>query len=116
MKVIGSDGYEADMIINQGCSLNFTVLHKDNQGNVINHSGSRGKIAFSPKERKKGSIVIKDAITCTASNIYVDLVPEDTWQLSPGNYDWDLIVEMANSEVVRLVFGDAKVNDTYALD
>lgn len=111
---IGQRGLEADWIINQKCSQAFTVVHKDANGNVINHSRSHGHIALSAGPDR----VLKrfdNAVTCTASNIVVSLTPEDT-DIKAGEWPWDLIIDTASGESIRLVYGTAYVIDTYAKD
>ena len=114
MSEIGPRGLEADLVINQKCSLTFTVVHKDANGNVIDHSQSTGHVALSAGADK----VFKrfdNAVTCTASNIVVSLSPEDT-NIRSGAWPWDLIIDTANGDTIRLIYGTAYVIDTYAKD
>lgn len=114
MMEIGNKGLaEANLMINQNCSLNFTVIHKDSNGNVIDHSQSQGYIAL---KRGKNSHKFPYAVHCGESNIGVSISPDDTKGISPGDYDWDLIVSMQSGEVLRLIYGEATLTDTYALD
>lgn len=111
---IGNAGLiNADLIINQGCSRSFTVIHEDDEGNIIDHTGSIGTIAI-----EKGNFIKKfnGAVSCGASAIAVTIDANDTKNLSLGEYDWDLIVRMTSGEVIRLIYGIATVTDTYALD
>ena len=111
---IGKRGLqEANLIIDQGCSESFTVIHKDDSGNVIDHSNSTGYIAL---QKGKNTYKFPNAVTCGASNIVVSLSGTDTKAIKPDEYLWDLIVVMQSGQSIRLLYGDAYVIDTYALD
>lgn len=114
MDEIGSPGHEAKLIINQGCSRSFTVLHKDSQGNIIDHANSQGFLALHNDYNNRN--IKLNSVECTAVNIIVSILPEQTEQLQPGEWSWDLIVEMQGGEKIRLLYGEAVVIDTYALD
>ena len=116
MEVIGNDGLKkAKLIINQGCSRSFTITHKNSQGNIIDHSNSKGYLALHDDYRNR-NVKLDDAVQCSSNVILVSIKPEDTEQLRPGEWSWDLVVEMQGGEKVRLLFGEAEVVDTYALD
>ena len=54
---IGGKGLEeVNLTIPQGTSLTFTVIHKDDQGQVIDHSGSTAAMALQSgsMESRKG--------------------------------------------------------------
>ena len=52
MVIIGSDGLEnVDLIIPQGTTLYFTISHKDDQGNVVDHSNSIFEIAVETTDK-----------------------------------------------------------------
>ena len=111
---IGNEGLKkARLIINQGCSLNFSVVHKDANNAVVDHSGSHGYIAL---QRGKSTYKFANAVTCGAENITVNITPSETRSIPPNDYNWDFIVEMQGDETVRLIYGEASVIDTYALD
>lgn len=111
---IGNRGLlEAALIVNQNCTLSFTVIHKDKSNNVIDHSESVGHIAL---QRGKHTYKFFNAVQCGEDDIIVTITPDDIKDIKPGEYLWDLIVEMHGGEVLRLIYGDALLNDTYALD
>lgn len=111
---IGNRGLaEAALIINQNCSLTFTIIHKDDGNDVIDHSQSVGHIAL---QKGKNTYRLDNTINCNDDNIVVSITPEDIVNIKPGEYLWDLIVEMQNGQVLRLLYGEAYIIDTYALD
>lgn len=113
---IGGKGLEeVNLTIPQGTSLTFTVIHKDDQGQVIDHSGSTAAMALQTKD-KKSTHDMDACCTCAESGIYVSLPASATDALPLGKYNWDLIVTQSNGAVVRLCYGIAQVVDTYALD
>ena len=60
--IIGDEGREnVDLKIPQGTSLNFTITHKDADGNVVDHSQSTAKMAFVGKD---GNIQLDECCTC----------------------------------------------------
>lgn len=113
MITIGDKGKEALLIINQKCSLNFTITHTDKNGNAIDHSQSQGFIAL---QKGKNTYKFEDAVSCQSDKIVVNIPAEETENIAPDEYKWDLIINMQNGERVRLLYGDATVEDTYALD
>ena len=113
---IGSKGLqEVNLTIPQATSLTFTVVHKDDQGQTIDHSGSTAAMAIQTKD-KQTTYDMDAYCTCAESGIYVSLPSTATGALPLGKYNWDLIVTQSNGSVVRLCYGIAQVVDTYALD
>ncbi len=114
---IGSQGLvKAKLTIPQGCSVSFTVIHKDDAGSTIDHSSSTGKLALQDREgRTKKTYDLSSGVTCGSSSIVVSLPPAKTAEIPVGKYFWDLIVAKG-TEKIRLLYGDAEVVDTYALD
>lgn len=111
---IGNDGLlEANLILNQNCSRSFTVIHKDENGDVIDHSQSSGHLAI---QKGKTTYSLDDTVVCGSSEIVVSISPDDIRDIKPGEYLWDFIVEMHNGENIRLIYGEAYMIDTYALD
>lgn len=83
---------------------------------MINHSSSTGKLALQDREgRQKKTYDLSDGITCGSSSIVVAIAAEDTAAIPVGKYYWDLIVTKG-SEKIRMLYGDAEIVDTYALD
>lgn len=117
MKQIGNTGLlEALLIVNQGCSLDFEVIHKDDNGNVIDHTGSQGRLVIKNQSGRDIIADFSDYITCAASNILVSIPSEATKDIRPGEYVWDLIVTMQHGDVIRMLYGPARIVDTYSLD
>lgn len=114
---IGSKGLlKADLVIPQGTSLGFSIVHKDEEGNVIDHSGSTVSMAL----QSKGGVSEADwSSYCTgsAAGIAVAVPDAATASLVPGKaLVWDIIVTDSGGASTRLIYGDAQVVDTYALD
>ena len=113
---IGSKGLvEANIILPQSTSLTFDVVHKSDEGDVIDHSESTAHMAFQSKDRKT-TWVMDSCCTCTAERIRVTIPASMTESLPIGKLVWDLIVTTALGEQVRLCYGQVQVVDTYALD
>ena len=112
---IGSEGQEANIILPQGTSLNFSVVHKDEEGNVIDHSASVGHMAFQGKNGNP-HWKLDDYVTCDAEAIYVRLPGSLTDDGPVGKMRWDLIVDMSDGETVMLLHGTVSITDTCSLD
>ena len=113
---IGSDGLaEVNLTIPQVTSLTFDVVHKDEDGNVINHTNSVARMAIQTKDRKQ-TYVLDDCCVCGPEYIRVSIPPEESEKLPLGKMNWDMIVEMVGGENVRLCYGVARIVDTYAED
>lgn len=111
---IGSKGLlNADLIIPQSTSLNFHVVHKDESGNVIDHSASVCKMAL---QRKGQTYDLSECCTPGAQNITVTIPASVSSGIKLGAYAWDMIVTTTSGDVIRLIYGNASVVDTYALD
>ena len=113
---IGAKGLaEANIILPQDTSLVFDVVHKDESGHVINHSGSTAHMAFQSKD-KATTYDLDACCACSAERIRV-MIPASTSETLPlGKLNWDLIVVTATGEQIRLCYGVASVVDTYAMD
>ena len=111
---IGSNGLaEVNLTIPQSTSLTFDVVHKDSEGNVVDHSASTARMAI---QTKKENYVLDGCCTCSAEGIHVAITPEVSEGLPLGKAPWDMIVEMLGGENVRVCYGIARIVDTYALD
>ena len=117
---IGSKGLVfANLTIPQGTSLAFDIVHKDENGEPIDHSGSTAHMAFQCKDRQTGETTTYDMDSCCScgeDGISVSIPASATADLPMGKMPWDLIVETALGEKVRLCYGNVSVVDTYALD
>ncbi len=113
---IGAKGLvEANIILPQSTSLTFDVVHKDESGEVIDHSGSTAHMAFQTRDAAT-TYDLDACCACSAERIRV-MIPASTSETLPlGRMNWDLIVETAFGEQIRLCYGTANVVDTYALD
>lgn len=114
---IGAKGLlKANLIVPQGTSLGFSVTHTDEDGNVIDHSGSTCHMAL----QKKGGVEVADwSSYCTgsATGITVAIPDNATTSITAGmQMVWDLIVTDSGGASTRLIYGDAQVVDTYSLD
>lgn len=112
---IGAKGLcEVNLTIPQSTSLTFTIVHKDSEGNVIDHSLSTANMAFQSKD-KTLFVDLDSCVTCGETGIIVTIPANTTDELPLGKLNWDLIVTMA-SEQIRLAYGTVSIVDTYALD
>lgn len=113
---IGSKGLaEVNLVIPQDTSLTFDVVHKDDSGNVIDHSGSTIHMALQSKD-KRTTWVMDSCCAATSERIRVSIPATMTESLPLGKMNWDMIVTTQLGEQVRVCYGIATVVDTYALD
>ena len=113
---IGKKGLaEVNLVIPQGASLAFAIVHKDAAGEVIDHSQSTIRMAL---QSRNGVNTYDMSEYCAggAEQIAVGIPPEVTAELPKGALVWDIFAEMADDVSVRLAYGSANVVDTYALD
>ena len=114
---IGSKGLlKAKLTVPQGTSLGFTIVHTDEDGNVIDHSGSTLALKL---QKKNGAAVANWSSYCTgsATGITVAIPDNATTSINPGTaMVWDLIATDSGGNSTRLCYGDADVVDTYSLD
>lgn len=113
---IGSKGLaNVNLVIPQSTTLAFSVVHKDCEGNPIDHSQSTINMAFQSRNRAT-TYDLDSCCSATESGIFVTISADITENLPLDNFNWDLIVEDTNGFVTRLCYGVAKIVDTYALD
>ena len=113
---IGSKGLaNADLIIPQETTLIFRVVQKDEEGNVIDHSGSICHMAFQSKDKSQ-TWDMSNCCSPRADYIGVEIPPTATEDMPTGKVLWDLIVTTAAGENIRMLYGSAQIVDTYALD
>ena len=109
---IGSKGLaEVNLTIPQGTSLTFTVTHKDEEGHVVDHSGSTANMAV-----QAGNELIDLSECCSCSEDGVAVSIPATAEFPLGKWVWDMIVTTDQGERLRLAYGKVTVVDTYALD
>lgn len=113
---IGSKGLaEVNLVIPQGTSLAFDVVHTTEDGEVIDHSESECRMAFQSKD-KKTTWVMDGCCSADAERIRVSIPASQTESLPIGKMVWDLIVATETGEQVRVCYGSVSIVDTYALD
>lgn len=113
---IGDKGLsEVNLTIPQATSLSFDVIHKGDDGTVIDHSESTARMAFQTKD-KKNSWQLDSCVNCGADMIRVSIPPSMTETFPIGKMLWDLIVTTSIGEQVRLCYGLVTIVDTYAFD
>lgn len=113
---IGGKGLvEVNLTIPQGTSLAFTIVHKDEEGNVIDHSQSEISMAFQSKD---GATTYDLSQYCTgsASGVSASIPANYTEGLPKGKLVWDIFAAMDGGGTYRLAYGGVTVVDTYALD
>lgn len=117
---IGSKGLaEVNLTIPQGTSLTFDIVHKDDEGAVIDHSGSTAYMAFQRKDKNTGDVTTYDmdsCCACTSELIRVTIPASASEEMPRGKMSWDIIVETELGERIRLCYGAVSIVDTYALD
>lgn len=113
---IGSRGLaEVNLTLPQDTSLTFDVVHTDDSGNVIDHSGSTVHMALQSKD-KKTTFVMDSCCSAMSELIRVSIPASVTEALPLGKMNWDMIVTTLLGEQVRVCYGNATIVDTYALD
>lgn len=113
---IGAKGLsEVNLTIPQGTSLTFTITHKDEQGDAVDHSASTAKMAFQSKD-KSTTIDLSEYCTCGDGGVTVSIPASVTSEFPVGKMVWDMIVATDQGEALRMAYGNVTVVDTYALD
>lgn len=117
---IGSKGLkEVNLVIPQGTSLTFDIVHEDDEGNVIDHSESTAYMAFQRRDKNTGEVTTYDmdsCCSCTSEFIRVNIQADASESMPLGKMSWDIIVETSLGEKIRLCYGSVSIVDTYALD
>lgn len=108
---IGNRGLiEARIIIPKGTSLTFEVVHKDDEGNVVDHTGDEVKLVFVNGEDR---VDLSQYCTGSDENITVSIPASASAAFACNSYDYDMIV--VASETTRLMYGTVSVPKTYSL-
>ena len=111
---IGSKGLaEVNLTIPQSTSLTFDIVHKTDEGDVVDHSQSTAHMAF---QSVKTTYVMSSCCECTAEHIRVSIPATMTESMPLGKMSWDIIVTTALGEQVRICYGKVSIVDTYAMD
>ena len=112
---IGSKGLvEVNLTIPQGTSLDFTIEHKDEEGNAVDHTASTVKMAFQDKAGE--TLDLSSCCAGTATGVSVAIPASVTSELAKGKLVWDMIATTSAGSAFRLAYGSVAVVDTYALD
>lgn len=115
---IGKPGLkELDLVIPQGCSFSFSVIHKDDNGTLYNYANAAVHLVIQSGDGRKKSYDFSNycAGSSSSPNISVSIPYSETAKLPIGDMPWDLIV-VSSGIATRLAYGTASVVDTYALD
>lgn len=113
---IGSKGLaEVNLTIPQGSSLAFTIIHKDEEGDIIDHTNSDISMAF---ESKDGSAFYNLSRFCMGSDTGISvMIPADfTSELPKNKLVWDIFAKMDGGGTYRIAYGLVSIIDTYAFD
>lgn len=109
---IGSRGFaNADIIIPQATSLQFEIIHKDAQGNPIDHRNSKLNFAFQGAK----TYDLSEYCEATETSIVVSIPASASAKLPIGRMIYDFIV-VTNSYSICLLYGDVTISDTVSLD
>ena len=112
---IGAKGLkEVNLTIPQDTSLTFFIVHKDEDGEVIDHSGDTANMAFQSAD-KELFVDLDACVEMGADEITVAIPASVSADLPLGKLNWDIIVT-TGSEQLRLCYGKVSIVDTYALD
>lgn len=113
---IGGKGLaEVNLVIPQSTSLAFTIEHKDEEGNPVDHSQSTPRMAFQSKDGST-SVDLSEHCSCSAEGVSVSIPASVTTELPVGKMVWDMIVDTQAGESLRMAYGTVSIVDTYAKD
>ena len=111
---IGSRGLqEADLVIAQGCSLDFLVIPRDEEGNVLQLSAVRMALQ---RGDGTGTLPLSDHCSASAEGITVSIPASVTRDIDAGWMVWDMIVDTSTGDSTCILYGSVTVYDTYAKD
>ena len=95
------------MKIIRGDSKTFTFQRKDKNKNVITEKPDKMYLTIKQNEYEKQALIQKtfeNGIRFENDTYYVDFVPEDTDDLSFGEYVYD--IEIINGDIVKTIKKD----------
>jgi len=98
----------ADLILAQSQAFAAEITHEDPDGHVIDHTG---EACYCHLQREGSPDVVLDRYIDAGEKITIAIPGSVTAEIAAGTYKWDLFVGD-----VRLVYGKAKVYDTYSRD
>ena len=99
----------ADLVIAQAQSVQVTVVHEDGEGHVSDHSSDTGYCRL--QRAGYDDVVLDEYVACTDEAVTLTIPGSVTAEIEPGTWVWDIFVGE-----IRLVYGKARVYDTYARD
>lgn len=104
----------ADMRLVRSCSFSATLVHEDEKGQPIDHTG------WSAWCRIQGDgidVDLTDRVAFGEGGEIAIYVPDEVTATIPaGAYGWDLIVEDATGYATCIAYGAALVYDSHARD
>ncbi len=98
----------ADLILAQSQAFAAVITHEDPDGEIIDHTGDTG---YCRLQREGYDDVVLDGCVTTGESVVLSIPGDTTEEIAVGTWKWDLFVGD-----VRLVYGKARVYDTYARD
>lgn len=112
---LGSNGLlEASLIIPQGTTFACAIEHTNDKGEPIDHEGCTPYMRIIDST---GSVHdLGSYIAFDGGDVLVELPPSVTSALALGGGRYDLMLEGAMGDVVRLLYGTTSIVDTYAMD
>ena len=111
---LGSQGLlNADLILVQNVSFSATIIHEDDEGHPIDHTGWTVYCQAQGKTR----IDLTDCVSFGDNGSIVIYIPDEVTKLMPlATMNWDIIVEDTTGYATRLVYGKITVYDSFARD
>ena len=99
----------ADLELAQSQAFAAEIVHQDPDGHVIDHSEDE---CFCRLQREGFDDVVLDRyVSASPDKVTIAIPGRITATIAAGSYKWDLFVGE-----VRLLYGKAKVYDTYSRD
>ena len=118
MPMIGGKGLaKEDLTICQAATFEFSVQHLDLEDQPITHENWNVWIRLRPKTSGRADVILNDCVTEGDDGKFEVLIPANvTKEIPVGKYLWDMMAGDPSGRVVRLVYGNAELVDTYARD
>lgn len=112
---LGSRGLlNADMRLVRGCSLAVTLVHEDEEGRPVDHTGWQ---AWCRIQGDGIDVDLTDRVAFgEEGEIVLSVTDEITAAIPAGAYGWDLIAEDATGYATCIAYGAALVYESYARD
>lgn len=115
---LGNEGLvEANLTIPQSTSLGFDLVVVDDAGDPVDLTGSDIHMRFQYHGKKIDIDRVMDHCCSYVGGAIKVFVPgTETATMPVGTFNWDIIVDTALGESVRICYGDVRIIDTYAKD